>query len=115
MQILVHYPFEPDQLEEFQQVGARHGHTVVCVSDDASAIAAAPDTEVILGGFTPAISTYLIHVTGNRAIPGLWLSLAAACSLVAAFSAKPDAADPVDGGRGTLDAGRAAEQVSGRH
>jgi len=25
-----------------------------------------------LGGFTPAISTYLIHLTGNRAIPGLW-------------------------------------------
>jgi hypothetical protein len=31
----------------------------------------------IFGGFTPAISTYLIHTTGNRAIPGLWLSFAA--------------------------------------
>src|SRR6202011_2040193 len=37
----------------------------------------------IFGGFTPAISTYLIHVTGNRAIPGVWLSFAAACGLVA--------------------------------
>jgi hypothetical protein len=37
----------------------------------------------IFGGFTPAISTYLIHVTGNRAIPGLWLSFAAACGLIA--------------------------------
>jgi len=37
----------------------------------------------IFGGFTPAISTYLIHATGNRAIPGLWLSFAAVCGLVA--------------------------------
>ena len=43
----------------------------------------------IFGGFTPAISTYLIHVTGNRAIPGLWLSFAAACGLVAALIARP--------------------------
>jgi hypothetical protein len=38
---------------------------------------------VIFGGFTPAISTYLIHTTGNRATPGLWLSPAAACGLIA--------------------------------
>src|SRR5450432_1060203 len=37
----------------------------------------------IFGGFTPAISTYLIPPTGNRAIPGLWLSFAAACGLIA--------------------------------
>jgi MFS transporter, MHS family, citrate/tricarballylate:H+ symporter len=37
----------------------------------------------IFGGFTPAISTYLIHVTGNRAVPGLWLSFAAALGLIA--------------------------------
>ena len=37
----------------------------------------------IFGGFTPAISTYLIHATGNRAIPGVWLSFAAACGLIA--------------------------------
>jgi len=37
----------------------------------------------IFGGFTPAISTYLIHVTGNRAVPGLWLSFAATCGLLA--------------------------------
>jgi len=43
----------------------------------------------IFGGFTPAISTYLIHVTGNRAIPGLWLSFAAACGLAASLLAKP--------------------------
>ncbi|HKW32557.1 MAG TPA: MFS transporter [Candidatus Acidoferrum sp.] len=42
----------------------------------------------LFGGFTPAISTYLIHSTGNRAIPGLWLSFAAACGLAAALVAK---------------------------
>src|ERR1700726_261519 len=43
----------------------------------------------IFGGFTPALCTYLIHITGNRAIPGLWLSFAAACGLAASFLAKP--------------------------
>ena len=42
----------------------------------------------IFGGFTPAISTYLIHVTGNKAIPGAWLSFAAACGLAAALFAR---------------------------
>jgi len=46
----------------------------------------------IFGGFTPAINTYLIHVTGNRAIPGLWLSFAAGCGLAAALLAKPQPA-----------------------
>jgi MFS family permease len=43
----------------------------------------------VFGGFTPAINTYLIHVTGNRAVPGLWLSFAAVCGLVASLLAKP--------------------------
>jgi MFS family permease len=42
----------------------------------------------LFGGFTPAISTYLIYVTGNRAVPGLWLSFAALCGLAAALLAK---------------------------
>jgi MFS family permease len=37
----------------------------------------------IFGGFTPAVCTYFIEVTGNRAIPGLWLSFAAAMGLIA--------------------------------
>ncbi|SOY44322.1 citrate transporter [Cupriavidus taiwanensis] len=37
----------------------------------------------LFGGFTPAISTYLIHATGNKAAPGLWLMFAALCGLVA--------------------------------
>ena len=31
-----------------------------------------------IGGSTPVIVTYLIHETGNRAMPGAWLSVAAA-------------------------------------
>jgi metabolite-proton symporter len=46
----------------------------------------------VFGGFTPAISTYLIHVTGNQAIPGVWLSFAAACGLVASLFARPQKA-----------------------
>jgi MFS family permease len=43
----------------------------------------------IFGGFTPAICTYLIHISGNRAIPGVWLSAAAACGLIAAILSRP--------------------------
>jgi MFS family permease len=46
----------------------------------------------IFGGFTPALCTYLIHVSGNRAIPGLWLSFAAVCGLLATWFAKPQTA-----------------------
>ena len=35
----------------------------------------------VFGGFTPVISTALIHATGDKAAPGYWLSLAAACGL----------------------------------
>jgi MFS transporter, MHS family, citrate/tricarballylate:H+ symporter len=38
----------------------------------------------VFGGFTPAICTYLIEATGNRASPALWLSFAAAVSFCAA-------------------------------
>ncbi len=35
------------------------------------------------GGFTPAICTWLIEETGNKAMPGLWVSFAALCGLAA--------------------------------
>jgi len=35
-----------------------------------------------IGGATPALATWLIHVSGNRAMPGAWLSAAAAIALV---------------------------------
>jgi MHS family citrate/tricarballylate:H+ symporter-like MFS transporter len=37
----------------------------------------------IFGGFTPAMSTWLIHETGDKAAPGYWMSFAAACALIA--------------------------------
>jgi MHS family citrate/tricarballylate:H+ symporter-like MFS transporter len=37
----------------------------------------------VFGGMTPAVSTYLIEMTGDKAAPGYWMSLAAACSLAA--------------------------------
>ena len=37
----------------------------------------------LFGGFTPAVSTWLIQATGDRAAPSLWMSFAAMCSLVA--------------------------------
>jgi MFS transporter, MHS family, citrate/tricarballylate:H+ symporter len=57
----------------------------------------------IFGGFTPAICTWLIHLTGNPAMPGMWLSLAAGCGLVAALLGRlpaddlPAAARPAQG------------------
>jgi len=41
----------------------------------------------LFGGFTPAVSTYLIYATDNRAVPGLWLMFAAACGLLGALLA----------------------------
>jgi MFS family permease len=41
----------------------------------------------LFGGFTPAISMFLIHQTGDRAIPGLWVSAAAALGLAATLLA----------------------------
>ena len=35
----------------------------------------------VVGGLTPAISEELIHVSGDRAMPGAWMSLAAAVGL----------------------------------
>ncbi len=37
----------------------------------------------LFGGFTPYVCTYLIQWSGNRAVPGAWLTLAAGISLLA--------------------------------
>jgi hypothetical protein len=46
-----------------------------------------------IGGSTPAIVTYLIHETGNRAMPGAWLSVAAAIAFVSAWVTRSRKAD----------------------
>lgn len=42
----------------------------------------------LFGGFTPAISSYLIHATGDKAMPGVWLTIAAVCGLVGSLLIK---------------------------
>ena len=51
----------------------------------------------VFGGFTPTVSTWLIHATGNRAAPGLWLSLAALMGLTATLLLSPHRALRVAG------------------
>jgi MFS family permease len=46
-----------------------------------------------IGGSTPAIVTYLIHESGNRAMPGAWLSLAAALGFIATVVTWPRTKD----------------------
>lgn len=50
----------------------------------------------IFGGMTPAVCTYLIHATGNPAMPGAWLTVPALLALVSAFLTRPyaEAAPP---------------------
>ncbi|WP_175106156.1 MFS transporter [Pararobbsia alpina] len=40
----------------------------------------------VFGGFTPAISTALIHATGDKAAPGYWMSFAAVCAFGATLA-----------------------------
>jgi MFS family permease len=47
--------------------------------------------QAIFGGFTPALCTYLVHVTGNRALPGLWLATAALFSIGGVLSLRRSA------------------------
>lgn len=35
----------------------------------------------VFGGFTPAISTWLIHLSGDKGAPGYWMTFAALCAL----------------------------------
>jgi MFS family permease len=48
----------------------------------------------LFGGFTPAVCTWLIEMTGNKAVPGLWLSFAAVLALAALLPARSAALSP---------------------
>jgi MHS family citrate/tricarballylate:H+ symporter-like MFS transporter len=39
----------------------------------------------LFGGFTPAISTWMIHVTNDKAAPAYWRMFAALCAFVATW------------------------------
>lgn len=43
----------------------------------------------LFGGFTPAISSYLIHATGDKAMVGAWITFAALCGLIGTLAIKP--------------------------
>ena len=43
----------------------------------------------LFGGFTPAISSYLIHATGDKAMAGAWITFAALCGLIGTLAIKP--------------------------
>src|SRR5260221_5403036 len=63
----------------------------------------------LFGGFTPAICESLIKATGNRAMPGLWMSTAAAIGLVATLliirRQKRGVQESTDGALGTVERG----------
>lgn len=63
MQILIHYPFDAEQIEAFRQLAAARGdHTVVFAADEAAARAAAPEAGVILGYFLPEVCAAAPHL-----------------------------------------------------
>jgi MFS family permease len=51
-----------------------------------------------IGGSTPVIVTSLIHATGNRAMPGAWLSIAAGVALVATLLSAAQAGEATRAG-----------------
>lgn len=65
---------------------------IVPASVRASGFSLAYSLATCIGGFTPALCTWLIGATGDKAIPGLWMTAAALSGLVAALAAKT--ADP---------------------
>ena len=60
----------------------------------ASGFSLAYSLATALGGFTPFICTWLIARTHNLAMPGAWLTLCAAISLIAALVLKPWSSGP---------------------
>ena len=59
----------------------------------ASGFSLAYSLATAIGGFTPFIVTALITITNNRAMPGAWLTVIAAISLIAAWFSRRYAVD----------------------
>ncbi len=56
MHILIHYPFDAEQIETFRRLAMKLGdHQVHHVGSDEEALRYAPDAEVLLGHFSPAV------------------------------------------------------------
>lgn len=55
MKILLHYPFDEEQIKIFQDLASKYDSEVVATTDDDEAVAWASDIEVIIGHFKPPV------------------------------------------------------------
>jgi phosphoglycerate dehydrogenase-like enzyme len=56
MRILIHFSFTPERVAAFRELAQRlGGHEVVCAATEEEALSAAPEAEVLMGYFTPAV------------------------------------------------------------
>jgi phosphoglycerate dehydrogenase-like enzyme len=55
VKILIQYPFTEEQIAAFRTTASRYGSEIYHVSDEQKALHYAPDCEVILGWFLPAV------------------------------------------------------------
>ena len=56
MRILIHFPFSEEEISGFRQIASEHGgHEVVHTTEEAEAVELAPEAEVLLGLFRPAV------------------------------------------------------------
>ncbi len=62
---------------------------IVPPSVKASGFSLAYSLATCIGGFTPALCTWLIRATGDKAMPGAWMTAAAASGLLAVLIARP--------------------------
>lgn len=55
MKILLHYPFDENQVQTFQKVAAKYNSEILFTTDDDEAVALASDVEVMIGFFKPPV------------------------------------------------------------
>ncbi|UPG89888.1 MFS transporter [Luteibacter aegosomaticola] len=64
--------------------------------------------QAIFGGFTPAVSTWLIHSSGDKAMPGAWLAASAVASIIGVWMLHRSGAPVGKGNRAAASAETAA-------
>ncbi|MFT5366296.1 MAG: D-2-hydroxyacid dehydrogenase (NADP+) [Candidatus Latescibacterota bacterium] len=62
MKILLHYPFDEDQVKIFQDVAAEYDSEILFTTDDDEAISLAHDVEVMIGFFKPPVCAAAPHL-----------------------------------------------------
>lgn len=56
MKILIHYSFSPEQIDELRRLAQKYGeHEVLHTTEEEEAVQLAPDVEVVMGHFKPAV------------------------------------------------------------